>query len=174
MPRRWIVGVVTALAIGGAAAAADAATDPRAPDHVKADTVLVLKSRRQMLLLRDGGVLRSFPIALGRNPRGPKTAEGDGRTPEGHYVLDWRNRNSRYHRSIHISYPGPDDIERAEALGVPPGSDIMIHGLPNGLGRIGVAHARLDWTDGCIAVTNAEMDEIWVMVDSGTPIVILP
>jgi murein L,D-transpeptidase YafK len=178
MPHRWIVGVITALAIGAAATSADAATNPhgpdRAPDGIKADAVLVLKSKRQLLLLRDGSVLRSFHIALGRNPRGAKIEEGDGRTPEGHYVLDWRNPESRYYRSIHISYPSPSDVERAQALGVSPGSEIMIHGLPNGLGPIGPAHVRSDWTEGCIAVTDAEMDEIWAMVDSGTPIDILP
>ena len=174
MPRRWIVGMMTALAMGAAATSADAVTSSRGPDRIKADTVIVLKSKRQMLLLRDGSVLRSFHIALGRNPRGPKIEEGDGRTPEGHYVLDWRNSESRYYRSIHVSYPSPRDVERAQALGVSPGSDIMIHGLPNGLAAVGPAHVRTDWTEGCIAVTDAEMDEIWAMVDSGTPIDILP
>ena len=100
--------------------------------------------------------------------------QGDGRTPEGSYRLDWRNPDSRYHRSIHISYPAPEDRARARRLGVSPGGDIMIHGLPNGRGWIGAAHAGYDWTDGCIAVTNAEMDEIWALVDNGTPIEIRP
>ncbi|MCP5367199.1 MAG: L,D-transpeptidase family protein [Hyphomicrobiales bacterium] len=140
----------------------------------KADRVLVLKGARKLMLLSHGRTLRAYRVALGRTPEGHKQHQGDGRTPEGSYRLDWRNPDSRYHRSIHISYPAPEDRARARRLGVSPGGDIMIHGLPNGRGWIGAAHAGYDWTDGCIAVTNAEMDEIWALVDNGTPIEIRP
>jgi murein L,D-transpeptidase YafK len=139
----------------------------------KADEVLVLKGERRLLLLRGGAVLKSYKVALGREPQGYKVREGDGRTPEGRYVLDWRNPKSRFYRSIHVSYPNHRDAARARALRVPAGGEIMIHGAPNGLGFVG----RLvgwDWTEGCIAVTNAEMDEIWQAVDDGTPIEIRP
>jgi len=136
--------------------------------------VLVFKRERRMLLLSGGRVLREYRIALGDQPSGAKRAIGDGRTPEGMYLLDGRNQDSSYHRSIHVSYPNEDDLKRAEELGVHPGGEIMIHGLPNGDGWIGEAHQGLDWTRGCIAVTDQEMDEIWELVDDGTPIEIRP
>ncbi len=139
-----------------------------------ADRVVVNKGARQMLLLREGEVIKFYQIALGTDPVGPKMRQGDGRTPEGTYLLDRRNSCSRFYKSIHISYPNSADMKAAKALGVSPGKDIMIHGLPNGLGRIGELHALLDWTNGCIAVTNAEMDEIWQLVADGTPIDIRP
>ena len=127
-----------------------------------------------MQLLRAGEVLREYKIALGGNPVGPKQQRGDRRTPEGKYVLDWRNQDSAYHRSIHVSYPNDEDVRRAADMGVHPGSGIMIHGLPNGEGWIGKAHVGMDWTRGCIAVTDQEMDEIWELVDDCTPIEIRP
>jgi murein L,D-transpeptidase YafK len=136
--------------------------------------VLVHKSDRRLVLVRAGEVLREYTIALGGNPLGPKRERGDRRTPEGEYVLDWRNEDSDYHRSIHVSYPSEEDVRRAEERGVHPGGGIMIHGLPNGEGWIGEAHRGLDWTKGCIAVTDQEMDEIWELVDDGTPIEIRP
>lgn len=105
---------------------------------------------------------------------GPKRQEGDERTPEGLYRIDWRNPNSVAHLSLHISYPDAEDRARAGAAGVAPGGSIMIHGLPNGWGFLGALHRRLDWTDGCIGVTNAEMREIWALVPDGTPIRIAP
>jgi murein L,D-transpeptidase YafK len=136
--------------------------------------VLVHKRDRRMLLLRAGQVLREYTIALGGNPLGAKQELGDRRTPEGEYVLDWRNEDSEYHRSIHVSYPNEKDVRGAAERGVHPGGGIMIHGLPNGEGWIGEAHRGLDWTKGCIAVTDQEMDEIWELVDDGTPIEIRP
>jgi murein L,D-transpeptidase YafK len=162
------LGAAAFVAAGGARADAPGAV------AAKADTVLVVKSERRLFLLRDGRVLKSFPVALGRNPVGAKVRQGDGRTPEGRYVLDWRNPGSRFYRSIHISYPRPADRERARRLGVAPGGDIMIHGLPKGRDAIGADHAKWDWTEGCIALTNAETDEIWRRVDNGTPIEIRP
>ena len=127
-----------------------------------------------MQLLRAGEVLREYKIALGGNPRGPKRARGDRRTPEGLYMLDWRNQDSAYHRAIHISYPNDEDVRRAAEMGVPPGNGIMIHGLPDGQAWVGDVHRKYDWTNGCIAVTDDEMNEIWELVDDGTPIEIRP
>lgn len=139
------------------------------------ETVLVEKGERRLQLLgADGAVLKSYTIALGGDPLGHKQREGDGRTPEGRYTIDWRNPQSAYHLSLHISYPDQDDTRRANERGEDPGGMIMIHGMRNGLGWLGSLHQYVDWTDGCIAVTNAEMDEIWRLVPNGTPIEIRP
>lgn len=139
-----------------------------------ADKVLVLKSQRKLVLLDDGTAIRTYPISLGFEPRGHKRSEGDGRTPEGQYVLDWKNRNSEFYKSIHISYPNAADRARAAAAGNEPGDNIMIHGLGPKMAFLGETHRSADWTNGCIAVTNAEMDEIWRLVQPGTPIEIRP
>ncbi|MGA0617371.1 L,D-transpeptidase family protein [Paracoccus sp. KR1-242] len=137
----------------------------------QADLITVSKADRQMHLLRDGKVIRTYRISMGSNwDRGHKYAEGDERTPEGSYVIDWRNPRSMAHLSLHISYPSPEDRQTAERAGPDPGGNIMIHGLPNGWGALGPVHHLIDWTDGCIAVTNAEMREIWSLVPNGTPI----
>ncbi len=138
----------------------------------QADEIRVVKSERRLELMRDGQVIRSYPVSLGAAPEGHKSREGDERTPEGAYVIDWRNPNSIAHLSLHISYPNADDIARAQAQGVSPGGDIMIHGIANGWGFLGTLHRMWDWTNGCIAVTNTEMREIWSLVPDGTPIVI--
>ncbi len=167
----------------GDAPAETAAVDARAvlealPDlqvelpHV--DAVVVEKASRRMYLKQNGMVLRAYDIALGFEPEGHKTQRGDGRTPEGRYTLDFRNPNSQFHRSMRVSYPSREDVARAERLGVDPGNNIMIHGLPDDWAWMGRHHRRHDWTEGCIAVTNEEMDEIWAMVDTGTPIYIRP
>ena len=117
-------------------------------------------------------MIRTYRVALGRNPVGPKQRQGDGKTPEGAYVIVGRNPNSAYHKSLRISYPGPADREFARRLRVEPGGDIMIHGLPNGQGWIGAGHRLRDWTEGCIAVTNDEIEEIWRLVGDGTPVLI--
>lgn len=145
-----------------------------AKDDQRIDLVVVEKAARQMILLSGGKTVRTYEIALGDAPVGHKQREGDERTPEGHYVLDWRNPNSAFHLSIHISYPDADDRAAAAAAGYSPGGDIMIHGQPNGFGWWSWLLQMADWTDGCIAVTNADMDEIWEMVDNGTPIEIRP
>lgn len=126
------------------------------------------------MLMRQGKELKSYKIALGRNPIGHKIQEGDHKTPEGNYLLDRRNAKSRFYRSIHISYPDEKDRAHAAKLGVSPGGDVFIHGLPNGFGWLGKLHLAMDWTDGCIAVTDEEMDEIWQAVPDGTPIEIKP
>jgi murein L,D-transpeptidase YafK len=140
----------------------------------KADQVLVLKGEHQMTLLSEGKVIRTYRIALGGSPTGAKKQQGDHKTPEGVYLLDRRNPKSRFYKSIHISYPSDEDKQRAAHSGVDPGGDVMIHGLPNGFGWLGASHRSLDWTDGCIAVTDTEMDEIWKLVPDGTPIEIRP
>ncbi len=140
----------------------------------KADRIIVNKKARTMELMHAGQVLKAYKIALGSKPIRPKAKQGDHRTPEGDYVIDRRNAQSQYHRSLHISYPTAADRDRARKLGVSPGGDIFIHGLPNGYGFIGAAHRSRDWTDGCIAVTNQEIEEIWKLVDNGTPVEIRP
>lgn len=136
--------------------------------------VLVRKEERRLYLISGDQVVRSYRIGLGDNPSGHKLYEGDERTPEGEYILDWRNPDSDFYKSIHISYPNDQDRELASAWGLDPGGSIMIHGLPTGVGDMAFAYLGLDWTDGCIAVSNEEMDEIWQLVADGTPIRIVP
>ncbi|WP_417817374.1 L,D-transpeptidase family protein [Tritonibacter scottomollicae] len=145
---------------------------PMAEAHEQADEILVIKSTRALHLRRAGETIRSYDISLGAAPAGHKQSEGDERTPEGRYEIDWRNPNSVAHLSLHISYPNAADQAAAKAAARDPGGNIMIHGLPNGWGALGALHLMRDWTDGCIAVTNAEMREIWSLVPNGTPITI--
>jgi L,D-peptidoglycan transpeptidase YkuD (ErfK/YbiS/YcfS/YnhG family) len=139
-----------------------------------ADKVLVEKKERRLTLLSKGEVIKTYKIALGKNPVGPKERQGDNKTPEGVYIIDSRNSNSGYHLSLHISYPNEQDKKRARQLGVSPGGDIMIHGLKNGYSWVGASHVADDWTNGCIAVTNREMEEIYKFVPVGTIIEIRP
>jgi len=139
-----------------------------------ADKVLIEKKERRLTLLSKGEVIKSYKIALGGNPVGPKERQGDNKTPEGTYTIDSRNRNSGYHLSLHISYPNDKDKMRAKEIGVSPGGDIMIHGIKNGLSWIGTLHAEIDWTKGCIAVTDQEMEEIYRLVPNGTIVEIRP
>lgn len=148
--------------------------EDRLPGSAHADKVLVLKKEHALELLDHGKVLKKYEVALGSDPVGPKTQRGDHKTPEGLYILDHRNEHSQFYRSIHLSYPNSTARARAQKLGVAPGGDIVIHGLPNGYGWIGSGHRAKDWTDGCVAVTNEEMDEIWRIVSDGTPIEITP
>jgi len=143
-------------------------------DSLVVNKVLVKKGQRRLYLMNGEEVVRSYRISLGDNPEGHKLYEGDQRTPEGEYTLDWRNPGSDFYKSIHISYPSKTDREMAENWGLSPGGSIMIHGLPNGAEDMAFAYAGLDWTNGCIAVNNQEMDEIWQLVNDGTPIRILP
>jgi murein L,D-transpeptidase YafK len=144
------------------------------PDDIRADSVVLEKDKRTLSLYYGGELLKSYRVALGGNPVGHKQEEGDGRTPEGRYVVDFRKRDSSFHRALHISYPNSEDKRRAEERSVSPGGDIMIHGLPNGMGAVGKSHLARDWTLGCVAVTNGEIEEIWRAVPDGTPIEILP
>ena len=142
--------------------------------NTRADRVLVVKAEHKLTLYAGKEVLKMYVVALGRGPAGNKTQQGGHKTPEGNYILDRHNPNSRFYRSIHVSYPTAEQIAAARQRGVSPGGDIFIHGLPNGLGWLGRLHRRIDWTDGCIAVTDEEMDEIWRAVPDGTPIEIRP
>jgi murein L,D-transpeptidase YafK len=139
-----------------------------------ADRVLVVKKDRTLQLLRGGKVMKTYKVALGGDPVGPKTRQGDHKTPEGVYVLDSRNAHSQFYKSIHISYPNERDRVAARRKGLSPGGDVFVHGLPKGYTWVGASHRMKDWTDGCIAVTNEEMDEIWRAVPDGTPIEIQP
>jgi murein L,D-transpeptidase YafK len=149
-----------------------AAQRPAAPQ--KADSILILKKDHVMELLAAGKVIRTYKVALGQGGLAPKQREGDARTPEGHYTIDAKYTVSHYHKAMHVSYPDAADRKRAAKLGVRPGGAIMIHGLPNGKGWVGAKHRLYDWTLGCIAVTDQEIDEIWELVPVGTPVEIRP
>ena len=144
------------------------------PHYVQADRVLLVKSERKLYLYRDGEILRSFDVALGLVPEGPKRRSGDFRTPEGEYYLEAKNPDSDYFLSIKVSYPNAEDRARALAAGVDPGGQIMIHGQPNEPRYSEIRYQGLDWTDGCIAVSNSDMVDIWLMTGDATPIEIRP
>jgi len=173
--------VANAVAPPAGLAAELAAGMPRAPTASSAaatvpiaDQVLVRKSERRLYLLRHGEVLRSYRVALGLIPDGPKVRAGDFRTPEGRYQLTRRNSRSDYFLSIQVSYPNAEDLRRARREHVDPGGSIMVHGLPNNQRHPPDYYAAADWTDGCIAMSNADMVELWLMVQDNTPIDILP
>ena len=155
--------VVAAMGLSGCA------SKFKSYDGPEVTRILVFKESRRMYLMHHDKALRMFEFELGFAPTGHKTAEGDGRTPEGEYIIDRRNPDSSFHLSIGISYPNAQDVEVARRLGVSPGGDIFIHGTPNRFRRSGD-----DWTWGCIAVTNDEMEDIYAMVRDGTPIKIYP
>jgi murein L,D-transpeptidase YafK len=144
------------------------------PTTVHVDRVVVSKSTRTLSLLQGSTVIRSYPIALGRHLVGSKQKEGDNRTPEGLYQLDSVNLSSGFHRALHVSYPSPADSRSAHARGELPGGAIMVHGIKNGLGFLGRLHSLVNWTNGCIAVSNAQIEEIVRVVPVGTPIQINP
>ena len=143
-------------------------------DFPQADLVIIEKGKRELHLLADGEILKTFRIALGIQPEGDKQQEGDFRTPEGRYTLDSRNPNSEYFLSIHVSYPDANDRREAARLGVAPGGAIMIHGQPNVPSRSETYYRTQDWTNGCIAVSNSDMIDIWLMTGDDTPIEIRP
>ncbi len=168
--RRICAGVALAvldIGFGACSARAAALTE-------RADRILVLKSARQLLLMRANDVMARYPVALGAQPTGHKRQQGDKRTPEGRYRVDMLNPYSRYHRALHISYPNSADLRQARAAGIAPGGDVEIHGLPRGFETYDPAVFTKDWTDGCIAVSNRAMDEIWDKVRLDTPVEIIP
>ena len=140
---------------------------------ILADKVVVIKGEKLLLLLHNGKILKSYKVSIGKNP-GRRVRRGDNRTPEGNYVIDRRNPRSSFYKALHISYPNASDIRIARKLGAPTGEEVLIHGLPDGFEDLGASHADFNWTRGCIAVSNEEMDEIWEFVADGTPIKILP
>jgi murein L,D-transpeptidase YafK len=161
-------GLVLLAVIGAAPSTAPASAIEMA------DRVVVRKSERQLLLMRGDRILRSFDVALGLSPTGHKQREGDFRTPEGNYRLAARNPNSDFFLAIQVDYPGPDDLRRAAQEGADPGGQIMIHGQPNRPSKPLEYYQTRDWTNGCIAVSNADMVDIWLMTPDNTPIQILP
>jgi murein L,D-transpeptidase YafK len=144
------------------------------PARTTIDRIVVEKSARRLSVFRDGNQIKTYRIALGRNPLGAKQEEGDMKTPEGIYKVDGRNPQSSFHRALHVSYPSDEDNKRAAAHGVSAGFDIMIHGIQNGRGWIGAFHRWNDWTAGCIAVTDEEIEELWRVTPNGTTIEIRP
>ena len=141
---------------------------------IQIDDIVVYKSKRQMTVSSNGQLVKTYKISLGRQPIGAKEFEGDMKTPEGVYFINDKNPNSGYHKNLGISYPGKDDLENANRLGKPAGGDIKIHGIRNKIGFIGKFHRCFDWTLGCIAVTNGEIDELYRAVKIGTRIEIKP
>jgi murein L,D-transpeptidase YafK len=135
-----------------------------------AESVLIDKSQRKMWLIASGQRYREYSISLGDDPIGHKEQEGDEKTPEGNYSIDYRNPESSYHLSLHINYPKKEDEDNAKIKDLDPGGNIFIHGLPNGLELPHGEYKGRDWTDGCIAVDNRDIEEIWVLVKDGTPI----
>ncbi len=169
-----VLAMLALVAISAAPSArADAFANPSAPLEA-ADLVVVRKGERRLSLYRNGQELRSYRISLGLRPEGHKEREGDFRTPEGRYQLTRRNAYSDFFLSIQVSYPNPRDLATARANGWPPGGAIMIHGLPNIPKYPRERYLRNDWTDGCIAVSNEDMLEIWLLTQHDTPIEILP
>jgi murein L,D-transpeptidase YafK len=167
-------GFLAFLGIASLLANAAAEEQDLAAGPDRADYVVVDKSDRKLYLYKAGRVLREFEVSLGQMPNGPKQREGDFRTPEGKYSLDARNANSDFFLSIHVSYPNESDRARARAEGVDPGGQIMIHGWPNELKYDLRRYQDTDWTDGCIAVSNSDMVDIWLMTRESTPIEIRP
>jgi len=140
----------------------------------KADLVVVEKSKNLLSLYKANRLLASYHAVFGGHPVGPKEMNGDGKTPEGRYILDSKKSNSAFHKAFHVSYPNSKDVERAKKLGVDPGGDIMVHGQKNGLGWASFISQRFNWSRGCIALSNEDIDAMWEAVDGGTPIEIRP
>ncbi len=174
MPQRLKILCTLGALVLGAGAIAGGQGSVHASDFPKADKVVVEKGERKLHLLRGGVAIRSFDIALGIRPVGDKEREGDFKTPEGNYLLDARNPDSEYFLAIHVSYPDTRDRAEARRKGVDPGGAIMIHGQPNDPTRSEAYYRTQDWTNGCIAVSNSDMIDIWLMTAENTPIEIRP
>jgi murein L,D-transpeptidase YafK len=174
-----LFGMLTAVSLPALANVPIAASDPivSGPTHgggpmALADSIVIEKRAHRLTLYHMGRPMRTYLVALGADPDKDKLGAGDRRTPEGLFFIERRNPYSQYHLSLQISYPDASHRARAEALGVSPGGNIMIHGLPNGKGSTGAFHRTVDWTNGCVALTDEEMDEIWSVVPIGTPVLI--
>lgn len=148
--------------------------EPKLPSGKKIDSLVVFKSQRALLAFSGGQLVKTYKISLGGNPIGNKLCEGDKKTPEGNYQINDKNPNSGYYKNLAISYPNQENINAAKALGKSAGGDVKIHGIRNGLGFIGKFHRWLDWTEGCIAVTDDEMEELYNAVSVGASIKIVP
>jgi len=173
-----LVSVLSANMIAATPTPALGARDASAvltpPPMGLADSIVVEKKAHKLTLFRDGKPMRTYLVALGSNPVGDKLRAGDNRTPEGMFYIDTRQPNSKYHLALHISYPDATHRARSQAVGAEPGGDIMIHGLPNGMGKAGASHRVADWTNGCVALTDEEIEQIWSVVPIGTPVEIKP
>ena len=173
--RQVLTGILGLGGLAAAACPAPALAAVRSSKVDRADRIVVLKRQRTLMLMKGDDVLHSFRVALGRDPRGPKRRQGDFRTPEGEYRIDGFNPSSYFYRAIRVSYPNAEDLARARAAGVRAGGDITIHGLDPAIAeKWRSEHWLFNWTRGCIAVTNDEMDVIWRSVQLGTPIEIRP
>jgi murein L,D-transpeptidase YafK len=169
LPTRYLLLVIAAGLATWWLASPASANGPSVVDRVVVD-----KSDRQLYLMHGQRIVRVYPVSLGRNPTGHKVRRGDQRTPEGRYLLDWRTADSRYYLALHISYPSPVDLQQASRKGFDPGGNIMIHGLPGKYADGARVLLDLDWTDGCIAVSNQAIEEIWQLVADNTIIEIRP
>jgi murein L,D-transpeptidase YafK len=168
------IALAMALALSLAVWPSFHSAQPALPVGTKADLLLVEKAKRTLTVYAKGRSIRTYHIALGRSPVGAKQCEGDDRSPEGNFKIDGRLPGSSCHRALHVSYPGPGDLERARAGHYQPGGSIMIHGIKNGSVWLRMIHPWVDWTRGCIAVTDPEIEELWRIVPNGTPIQIKP
>ena len=166
---RLRTGIFAAILVICLVAVSTASTDKPATKRVYADSVLVVKSERRLYLLKDDEIMAEYPATFGADPTGHKQREGDERTPEGHYVLDWKNANSAYYKAIHVNYPNEQDQAAATARGEDPGGLILIHGQLNGYGWLSPVSRFFNWTDGCIALNNDDMEEVWLSVSANTP-----
>ena len=144
------------------------------PKTTQIDSLVVIKSKKKLLTYSSGKIVKTFRVALGGIPIGPKHFEGDEKTPEGNYIINDKNPNSDFHKNLGISYPNKKDIDYAQKLHKSPGGAIKIHGLKNGLGLINRFHRLFNWTNGCIALTNKEIDDLYIHVNVGIPIIIYP
>jgi len=165
--RRGAIAFLTAALSGGLTIVCQAQTKI-------VDSIIISKSTHTLSLMSGKTVLKTYHVALGRGPAGAKQFSGDNRTPEGKYVIDEKNSASRFHKALHISYPNAEDRARAVKIGKSPGADIEIHGLPTALAWVGSTQHVVDWTAGCIALSNEEIDEVWKMVSVGTTVEIDP
>ena len=173
MSKRVLVAIIAFAALIALVMIARGTGDPL-PNGAVADRIVVDKSDRVLTLMNGDRALKTYHVTFGRQPVGKKVRQGDDRTPEGRYAIDYRNVNSQYHLALHVSYPNAEDVRRARAGGYAPGGDVMIHGMRKGFGWIGGLHRAVNWTHGCIAVTDSEVDEIGRAVRDGTPIEIRP
>jgi murein L,D-transpeptidase YafK len=165
--------VLSALGLGVVAAAL-ASPAAVAQMRLRADEIVIIKHLRVLELLQHGHIIRRYPIALGPHPFGPKERAGDGRTPEGFYIIDYRTRDTPYHLALHLSYPNEIDRVLAREDHVNPGGDIFIHGMPARFGETDPVKFFRDWTEGCVSVGNLAIEQIWDAVPDGTEVVIKP
>jgi murein L,D-transpeptidase YafK len=168
--RFWLPALFVSLLLGlhGRSPAQSAAPAQRA------DTILIVKHERKLYLLRDNSPLRSYRIALGLSPTGAKEREWDFRTPEGSYIVDFRQEHSHYFKALHISYPSPTDLKRSSALHLPAGRDIFIHGEPNQPTKPVSYYKTRDWTNGCVALSNEDLQDVWNLTVGQTRVEIVP